>query len=993
MLDFTCRFSLFFLLFTALAAPSLAQPEGFAFVETLQSGEGRLDGINAIRVLPNGDFVVGGEFRGTKDFDPSSGIEVRSTQSTSTNNPFIARYTPSGSLVWVRHLRSGSSTELRSLDIDAAGNVYALGSFGDLLYLDESDLTQTLIDNPQPNADLWVASYTPNGDLRWGEAIGGDAVDSGTALTINGNSLVVCGVFGQTVDIDPGVGVFEVSTEGQGGQLTFVAAYQKDSGAFEWGFQISGLVFFDLINAVTRDTSGNLYITGAFRQAKDFDPSPDAEFILVSDGSNDDVFVASYTSTGDFRWARRAGDGGADFGRGVTWANGTVYATGEFRFTSVFEGDQNSETLVSAGNQDVFVAAYDDTTGELLDAFKLGSTGNDSGQGIRVVGDQLVVTGHYSATVDFNPNGAEQSFTATSLNGFLAAYAVGDLGLNWMSDIQSAGVSYVADVVESNGLLRAVGRFTNTTDFDPAAGEAIIVPVRNNDSDFFLVDYEAASGGFLAVHSGEDQLGGNVDVFGVAALNGGGAAAVGNFEGRLFVGNGDVIEASPDGGFIARYDATGNLLATARLQATTSVFMTSVKADANDDLFVTAYFTGDASFVHAGGELLLAANANQSRMVLLKLNANLELLWHKEFAGTLLQIASDVAVSETRIVLTGSFRGDLNIADGVVLSSAGTTDGFVASFLPDGSFEWAFRFGSTSLDSGERIAFDAAGNVLLAAQIRFTVNMDPSGAADPLTTSGSNTMVLASYTPQGNYQWANLQSTGATPRSLLAIDANRFAVYGSFSNTLALGSPIGTQSLTSLGSTDVFLAIFDNAGAIDTAYIVAGGASTDEAGALIEFNGQFHATGWVRQGGALLSTGATLPQWDVNSANGFYTAFSFDHEWSAGFYLGDESTNVEPTAIAGAAGELYVAGEFQPGFGEVFAFAGQDALIGRLGEPTTPQCAGDFDNDGIVAASDLLLLLAEFGCASSCSADLSGDGQTNVSDVLLFLSLFGTVCD
>ena len=254
-------------------------------------------------------------------------------------------------------------------------------------------------------------------------------------------------------------------------------------------------------------------------------------------------------------------------------------------------------------------------------------------------------------------------------------------------------------------------------------------------------------------------------------------------------------------------------------------------------------------------------------------------------------------------------------------------------------------------------------------------------------------MVLASYTPQGNYQWANLQSTGATPRSLLAIDANRFAVYGSFSNTLALGSPIGTQSLTSLGSTDVFLAIFDNAGAIDTAYIVAGGVSTDEAGALIEFNGQFHATGWVRQGGALLSTGATLPQWDVNSANGFYTSFSFDHEWSAGFYLGDESTNVEPTAIAGAAGELYVAGEFQPGFGEVFAFAGQDAFIGRLGEPTTPQCAGDFDNDGIVAASDLLLLLAEFGCASSCSADLSGDGQTNVSDVLLFLSLFGTVCD
>jgi hypothetical protein len=54
---------------------------------------------------------------------------------------------------------------------------------------------------------------------------------------------------------------------------------------------------------------------------------------------------------------------------------------------------------------------------------------------------------------------------------------------------------------------------------------------------------------------------------------------------------------------------------------------------------------------------------------------------------------------------------------------------------------------------------------------------------------------------------------------------------------------------------------------------------------------------------------------------------------------------------------------------------------------------GDFDNDGLVASSDLVILLANFQCTASCIADLNGDDTVNVSDVLIFLSLFGTNCN
>ena len=60
--------------------------------------------------------------------------------------------------------------------------------------------------------------------------------------------------------------------------------------------------------------------------------------------------------------------------------------------------------------------------------------------------------------------------------------------------------------------------------------------------------------------------------------------------------------------------------------------------------------------------------------------------------------------------------------------------------------------------------------------------------------------------------------------------------------------------------------------------------------------------------------------------------------------------------------------------------------------PTNP-CIGDFNDDGVINTSDLLLFMSYFGCTSSCAPyDFTGDGVVNISDLLLFMSVFGTYC-
>jgi hypothetical protein len=65
---------------------------------------------------------------------------------------------------------------------------------------------------------------------------------------------------------------------------------------------------------------------------------------------------------------------------------------------------------------------------------------------------------------------------------------------------------------------------------------------------------------------------------------------------------------------------------------------------------------------------------------------------------------------------------------------------------------------------------------------------------------------------------------------------------------------------------------------------------------------------------------------------------------------------------------------------------------GIVSEQEECLCLGDYNLDGQINVSDILVLLGSYGCTGNCPTDLSGDNEVDTADLLIFLPMFGSAC-
>ncbi|MFK7786773.1 MAG: T9SS type A sorting domain-containing protein [Crocinitomicaceae bacterium] len=454
-----------------LSVNAYAQPPYFQWAGGMggpQSDEGR-----AIHTDSSGYVYTTGLFSGTVDFDlVGPGV----TNITSFGgNMFVQKLDLDGNLIWVKS--TFGSARGASITTDALGNVYTVGSFNGTMDFDPGPGAFALSSNGI--TDIFIQKLDPNGNFLWAKSMGSINLDGANTVSTDSNGNVyVSGVFEETVDFDPGVGTFFLTSAASGAPANALNAFVvklDSSGNFLWAKSIESTGSATILD-ITNDTNGDVYTAGYFVDSADLDPGI-GNLNVTSTPGFEKMFIQRLNSNGDLVWAKTTEGTGSSLAFSIlTYPNGDVLTTGEFRSVVDFDPGPGTLNQFASGGSDAFVQKLD-INGNFIWVKTFGANGQATGRGMAVDGNgDIHLAGYFQNTIDFDPGVGVSNLSAA---GFTDTY-VQKLDVNgnflWATSMGSFGPQGAFDLdVDLIGNVYTIGRFLDTVDFDPGPGSFDII--------------------------------------------------------------------------------------------------------------------------------------------------------------------------------------------------------------------------------------------------------------------------------------------------------------------------------------------------------------------------------------------------------------------------------------------------------------------------------------------------------------------------------------
>ena len=443
-----------------LSAQNLKWAKNLGGISTTDKG-------NSVAIDAAGNVYTTGAFAIKADFDP--GPDKYELPSKGGIDIFISKLDPDGNFLWAKSLGGTNDEWGFEIATDLAGNVYVAGSFKGPVDFDPS-ASGVFEMTGAGSSDAFILKLDPNGNYVWAKQLGGNGSDYAFSMCVDGSANVyTTGYFSVTADFDPGSGVFEM-TAALSSKNTYISKLDSD-GNFVWAKNIGGGSLTQPF-AIAVDAIGNVYTTGIFRDAADFDPGP-GNFPLLATINSQDAFVLKLDSDGNFKWAGRLGGLGTEQGNAIAVdAAGNVYSAGAFEGACDFDPLPSTPFILnSGGGYDTYISKLD-ANGKFVWAKSVGQSSADWPYGIAVdAAGNLYTTGYFAATADFDPGPGVFNLSAVGNFDVYVLKMTPNGEFVWAINIggtaADGGESILLDAM---GNIFVAGFFRNNCDFDPGSG-------------------------------------------------------------------------------------------------------------------------------------------------------------------------------------------------------------------------------------------------------------------------------------------------------------------------------------------------------------------------------------------------------------------------------------------------------------------------------------------------------------------------------------------
>lgn len=230
---------------------------------------------------------------------------------------------------------------------------------------------------------------------------------------------------------------------------------------------------------------------------------------------------------------------------------------------------------------------------------------------------------------------------------------------------------------------------------------------------------------------------------------------------------------------------------------------TSIAIDNNDNVYVTGYIDGAATFdttnvsPFGGWDIFLA-----------KYDPTGTLQWVRTAGGTGFDAGQGVAVDANGdVYITGYFEGTAAFDGTNSINALGSFDAFLAKYDPAGNLLWVFGQGGPDVDNGRAISFDNFGSVYMVGEFENSMNIGLSS----LTSLGMQDIFLARYdATTSNPDWGVQYGGDSTDRC--------YDVYAGYDGAIFICglydglADFQVAALTTFGDDDAYIAKIDTTG-------------------------------------------------------------------------------------------------------------------------------------------------------------------------------------
>ncbi len=408
---------------------------------------------------------------------------------------------------------------------------------------------------------------------------------------------------------------------------------------------------------------------------------------------------------------------------------------------------------------------------------------------------------------------------------FVPHFSAAQVQLEWVDFVKGPTDEYPFDlVVDGLGNSYTAGHFNGAVDFDPGPGVYNLTSTGIVDMFIFKLD---ANGNFQWAHRfGNFNF---TSAWNLDADPSGNILITGFFEDsidfdpgpgtvELFaVGSRDifVLKLAPDGSHIwARtFGGFGEDVGT------------QIVTDDAGKVYLTGYCTGFVIFDSFGG---IVTGWGSHDLYVLKLDTDGTFIWVRAVGSFDWDEGWAIAVDPSgNVITTGVYFAPCDFDPGpgdATLTPVGERDIFIQKLDANGNFLWVKNIGGAGVDESYGIDLGNADNIYVTGYFELTADFDPGGGAYPMTSYGQYDAFALKLDPGGSFLWAHqVGGLGFDWGYEIVVDNNTWVyLSGPFSDIAEFDDGPGTETLTSNGYGDIFLARYNLSGSCDWAVQVGG---------------------------------------------------------------------------------------------------------------------------------------------------------------------------